>query len=194
MGCFLIIGGIAVMTGIRRQGLSPEYYQNLLAQETRKALLHLLEVHLLQNDGTLLRLYYVDDYSPLEFYEASEDSTIIYQPASFKVNLGADSANNTPTVTLNFDSGDRTIIRQLRENDIRPVMYLSLVMVNPDPDEVVTDREIGPIMLEVDSFDFKSSAISMSLVVEPILDEPVPATRFNPIVAPALFTSSSVNG
>ena len=182
------------MTGIRRQGLSTEFYENILAQETKKVLLHLLEVHLLQNDGNLLKLYYVDDYSPLEFYDTELDQTVIYQPASFKVNLGTDSADNTPVVTLNFDSGDRTIIRQLRENNARPIMYLSVVMTNPDPDEIISHRELGPIMLETESFDFKASAVGLKLVVEPILNEPVPATKFNPIVAPTLFTSSAVNG
>lgn len=184
------------MSGVKRESLSPEFYQEALAQETSKVFLHLLEVDILepdQNNNLVYNTYYyVDDYLPVETNFSGEPSAI-YQPASFKTDLGSDTAENVPRVTLTFDSGDRNIIRRLRATDERPRIRLSVIMAARDPNAVVTHREIGPINLEVDGFNFRATAVTMSLVVEPILSEPIPSTRYTPRVSPALYSSTRLN-
>jgi len=177
-----------LVNGIFRENLSGgDFFPAAYAQETTRVFLHLLDVSILNPGDTTYTTYrYVDDYTPVTFNDGSGD--IIYQPATFKLTLGNDDADSTPQVTLNFDSGDRTVIRRLRETDARPKVAVSVVISPYNTTGTITRREIGPISLEANEFGFKSTQVTVNLVVEPILGEPCPSSVMNPRDAPALWS------
>lgn len=178
------------MTGIKRNSLSPEFYNEALAQETGKVFLHLLDVSIREPDEDNYQIYhFVDDFTPLTFNSgAVGESDVIYQPASFVTDIGSDTGDDTPSVTLDFDSGDRDIIRRLRRTDDVPVFQLSVVMAPyGTADPVISHREVGPIELQAEDFNFKSTAVKLKLIVEPILDEPTPSAKMTPNLAPGLW-------
>lgn len=177
--------------GTYRESLSTGFYESAYAQETPNVFLYLLDVYILHPGDTTFSVYhYVNDYSPLTFNDGGGD--VIYQPSSFQINLGNDSADSTPKVTLNFDSGDRTFIRFLRETDERPYVDLSVAMTPYDITTTITGVELGPIRLEADEFNFKATAVSVNLIAESILNEPCPSAKMSPTLAPALWSGIPV--
>lgn len=178
--------------GFRREGLSPDFYREIYKPETSYVLLHLVDFQFrLPNENEDRILHFVDDYTPLDFNEGSGVITT-YQPASFKLNLGNDSADNTPTVTLMFDSGDRSIIRLLREVDERPTVRVSAVLSPANKNFVVSHREIGPLSFQLTDFSFKATAVTLTLKVEPILTEPVPSALHTPTLSPSLWVDEPI--
>lgn len=182
------------MNGIRRESLSEEFYQEALKQETSKAFIHLLDVHIVEEGDSVPTVYYFcDDYSPLTFNDGVGSGDIIYQPASFNINLGQDSGDSTPEITLTFDSGDRDMIRRLRRTNRTPKFYLSVVMAPyGDTDAVISHREVSPIELEASDFNFQSTSARMKLIVEPFLEEPIGTAKMSPRLASGLWSNTSV--
>ena len=158
-----------------RQGLSTDV---LYAQETGYTFVHLLTVRMFRNNGSQEVYRFCD-----QFVNVTSRGNI-FEAASFRISLGSDNGENVPTVNLEFDSGDRQIIRELRENDRSPEIMLEVV-IGETPDNV----EVGPIEYQLESFDFKDSAVSMRLTVEPVLNEPIPALKWTPTSAPGLFAN-----
>lgn len=181
------------MTEIRNDQLSPEFYEDMYSQRTDKALLHLLDIHIAEDLNETPNVYhYTDNYSPVEFNDGT--NSVMYQPAAFKITLGADEVSGTPTVSLTFDSGDRDTIRRIRRSEGNPFITLSLVLAPRGTSTVVDYLEWGPTEFELQDVEFKSTALSARLVVEPFLNEPAPATKMTPRLAPALWSNRTVNG
>lgn len=160
------------------KNLSNTFRQEAYQQNMANVPIHLLQAMFVDNNGDTTYSYYCDQYEPV----ASGGQ--VYQPASFKVSLGEDYMENTPQVTLDFDAGDIQVVQKLRENDKPPVINISVVLSN-SPDIA----EIGPIEFAVSEFRAQSSALSLTLEVEPILNEPVPSTKFTPTIFPGLWKS-----
>ena len=158
-----------------RENLSTDI---LYAQETGYTFVHLLTVTMYRNNGTTQIYRFCDQYVDL----ISRGN--LFEKASFRLNLGSDNSENIPTVSLEFDSGDRQIIRELRKNDRSPDITLEVV-IGETPDIV----EIGPVEYQLESFDFKDSSVSMRLTVEPVLNEPIPSLKWTPTSAPGLFAN-----
>jgi hypothetical protein len=181
------------MTGIRRESLSPDFYSASFAQQTGKVFLHLLDVEITTPEFGVQKYHYVDDYAPLEFNDGVNPA-ILYQPAAFEVTLGNDNNEGIPQVKLNFDSGDVTIIRRLRASEVPSIIYVSVVMAPQNVDTIVEYREIGPLQLQVRDFTFNSTLVSMTLEIEPVLNEPTPSALMSPKLAPQLWVNTPVNG
>lgn len=177
-----------LVNGTFRESLTDDFYNSAYAQETSAVFLYLLDFSIIdpEGDGTPTVYHYVNDYTPLTYNDGVNPS-IIYQPASFKISLGSDSADSTPKVTLTFDSGDRTIIRRLRETDFPPECSISVAISPQDINSVIDHRELGPIRLIASDFSFKATAVNINLIVEPILNEPIPTSTMNPKLAPLLW-------
>jgi hypothetical protein len=180
------------MSGIRRESLSPDFYQAAYAQQTGKVFLHLIDVQIEHPTLGTQTFHFVDDYDTLEFDDGEDN--ILYQPAAFQVTLGADSNDAIPEVKLNFDAGDMNIIRRLRETNEPPKVFLSIVMSPQDVDAVISHREIGPMELQARDFSFTATVVSMTLVIEPVLSEPTPSAKMTPRLAPLLWANTPVNG
>jgi hypothetical protein len=150
----------------------------VFAQETSEVFVHLLTVEIVKDDLSTQILRYCDQYVPVT------SNGYVFEPASFKIQLGRDDGETTPSVRLELDSGDMQVIRLLRANKRSPKINLQVVLAST-PDVV----EIGPIEYEVESFDFNSSAISLRLTVEPVLNEPIPSLKFTPTTAPGLWAN-----
>ena len=148
----------------------------VFSQETGATFVHLLTVTMRRNNGTIEVRRFCDQYVPVT------SRGDIFQPASFRITLGSDNAENVPQVNLEFDVGDVQIIRELRENDRTPTIQLEVVL-GESPDHV----EIGPVQYEVSQFEFNNTSVSMQLTVEAILNEPIPAQRFTPTTSPSLW-------
>lgn len=161
--------------------VTDNFYESAYAQETDKVFFHLLDVELLLDNGDLFEANYVNNYLPVT------SNGIIYQPGAFEIALGTDINDTVPKVNLNFDTGDRTLIRTLRDNRNKPKVRLSIVLSN-QPDIV----EIGPVEFEMDAFTIKASAVSCELTYEPILNEPVPSNAYTPTLFPGLYANTSV--
>lgn len=148
----------------------------VFAQETSEVFVHLLTVELVKDDLTTEIIRYCDQYQQIT------SNGNIFEPASFRIQLGRDDGETVPSVRLEIDSGDTRIIRLLRGNKRSPKITLNVVLAST-PDVV----EIGPIEYEVESFDFNASAVSLRLTVEPVLNEPIPSLKFTPTTAPGLW-------
>lgn len=148
------------------------------AQETSSTFVHLLTVNLKKDNGQIEIYRFCD-----QFVNVTSRGDI-FLAASFKLTLGTDSAENLPQVNLEFDSGDRQIIRALRENAASPMITLEVVL-GENPNIV----EIGPMEYQVLSFEFNDSSVNMRLGVEPVLDGTIPRYRFTPQTASGLFAN-----
>lgn len=161
--------------------VSDNFYDSAYAQETDKVFLHLLDVSLVLDNGEVFEEHYVNNYLPVT------SNGVLYQPGAFEITLGSDINDTVPQVKLEFDSGDRTLIRILRDNRERPKISLSIVLSNT-PDVV----EIGPVEFEMESFSIKATSVSCDLSYEPILNEPIPSAMYTPTLFPGLFTNTTV--
>lgn len=149
--------------------------------QTSEVFITLLEVIVYENDGTTTILRYANNN------ESITSNGNIYDKAAFELELAGDAKDTTPQAVLKFDSGDRDIIRKIREVNKRPEVNLSVVLAS-NPDYV----EIGPINHEVEAFQMSDSIVSMTLVVEPILNEPIPADVYTPKLFSGLWGSISI--
>lgn len=152
------------------------FRQEAYAQQMGNVPIHLLDVTYTDNNGQVQNFYFCDQYVPI----TSNGTT--YQPAAFQITLGEDSSDSMPTVNLQFDSGDRQLIRELRENNKAPRIQVRVVLSSTP-----NTAEIGPIEFTVSQFTAKSSSIDMTLDVEPILNEPIPSAKFTPTLFPGLW-------
>lgn len=156
------------------------------SQETRSTILTLLTVrmqHTLNGGLTEFIGHYVNDYLPLD--SAWEGESVVYQPAAFKISLGSDINDSVPKTKLDFDSGDRQFIRMIRASEGTPKVYMQVVLAE-DP----LDIQIGPVEFQVEAFSVKSTSVSADLTVEPVLSEPVPASRYTPQTFPQIWRGS----
>lgn len=126
-------------------------------------------------NGTLEKYegYYVNDYLPVE--SVWKGNVVTFQPAAFKISLGSDTNDSVPKTKIDFDAGDRQFIRLIRASEGNPKVYMQ-VALSSSPQRL----EIGPVEFQVEAFAIKSTSVSADLTVEPILNEPVPATRYTP--------------
>lgn len=162
--------------------LSSDFQAAANAVQTEEVFLKLLQVHTVENDGTPVSYYYVNNNEPIS------SNGILYENASFELDLVAESADKAPASTLRFDSGDREIIRKLRELDKTPRFTLSIVMAS-NPDVI----EIAPIEYELKRFQITDTLVSMELTMEPVLDEPIPCDRYTPNLSPGLWGNVTLN-
>lgn len=149
--------------------------------QTSEVFLTLLDVVIHENDGTVTTKRYVNN---------TQDVThngVIYNRASFAIELGGDAADRAPQTTLQFDSGDREMIRKLREVNARPEVNLRIVLAS-NPDYV----ELGPINYEAETVQISDNLVSITLIVEPILNEPIPCDSYTPKLFSGLWTGVSV--
>lgn len=152
--------------------------EELFAQQSDNAVIHFLDIEFTDNEGGTDILYFCDQHLPVE------SGGTLYQPAAFQINLGEDIEENVPTVNLTFDSGDRQVVRWLRENNTAPNVTLNIgFSKNPDV------FEMGPFDFSVESFNITASVITLKLTLEPILNEPLPAAKYTPTLFPQLWGS-----
>lgn len=169
-----------------REQLSQGFLEAAHSQETSAVILTLLVVEIEHTlNGSLEKFtgYYVNDYLPVE--GEWEGKSVVYQPAAFKVNLGSDINETVPSTKLDFDAGDRQFIRLIRASEGTPKVYMQVVLA-----DTPTKVEVGPVEFQVEAFTLKANAVSADLTVEPILNEPIPATRYTPQTFPQLWRGS----
>lgn len=154
---------------------SDRFLDTLFARSAALPILSLLEVDI---DGTLY--YYVNDNQNTVSNVSGQVKT--YQRAAFNLSLPDDTVEGTPTAKLDFDAGDITFVRLLRQANNRVKLTLWLVLAD-DPDTV----EYGPAEYESVSFDVSETSVSVSLEAEPILDVQIPGLRYTPAIFPALW-------
>ena len=163
--------------------ISVQTLEELFAEFIPATTLYLLRVVGVDNQGTEITRRYVQNWNPV----VSNGQT--YQAAAFKIALANDSADGLPAISLAFDSGDSTVINQLRDFDKKPLVYLS-VIVAERPDIV----EIPETEFEVRSWTIKDTAATINLKPEPILDEPSPADIVTPRLFPLLWENVRIGG
>jgi hypothetical protein len=162
--------------------LSTDFVAASQQLQTSEVFLTLLEVVIHENGGGTTLHHFVNNKQDIT------SNTVIYDKASFEIDLGGDTGDTTPQTTLRFDAGQRDIIRTLREVDARPEINLSIVLAS-NPDAV----EIGPINYEVESFQIADTLVSMTLIVEPILNETIPSDTYTPTLSPGLWGNVTVS-
>lgn len=184
------------MAGIRNEQLSAEFVEEAYKQQSSRALKHLIDVYIKEDINASYDVYhYVDDYIPLRFKAPTDAAETLYQPSSFKMELAADDAEETPEVSITLDPGDRTMIRRLRRSEGEVILRLSIVMGEQRLDDpLYTHREWGPSSMTLQTFSFKSTAVTLKLKAETFLTEPIPSTVMNPTIAPALFQNKRIPG
>lgn len=162
---------------------SDDFLESIMAQQTENVILTFITLQFKKNSGEIFTGRYVSDFVPHSSVDPIDGaSSVLFQPAAFKVSLGSDTEDSVTRTNLVFDAGDLQLIRELRESDESPVIYLHAALAST-PDYV----EIGPVELQAESFTIKSTSVSVSLTIEPVLNEPVPAKRYTPNTFPMLW-------
>lgn len=163
------------------RNLSPNFVEQMNRQQTGEAFLKLLEFVLHENNGSTTYYRYVDDKV------AITSNGEVYQAAAFNISLGSDKKGEIPTVSLRFDAGNHTVIRKLRELNQAPELNMSIIIAST-PDVI----DIGPINYLLENHKVSETAIEMSLIVEPILGEPIPADKYTPTLFPGLWENIEI--
>lgn len=156
---------------------SDRFLDTVYARSSSTPILTLLEADL---DGEMK--YYVNDNQSTT--SSVSGSSQVYQPAGFAIALPEDTAEGTPTATLDFDAGDIQMVRDLRAANSRIILRLWVVL-SDDPNVI----EFGPAVYESTDFSVSGTAVSVTLEVEPILNVQVPGLRYTPQVFPALWNN-----
>lgn len=156
--------------------LSPEMLEEVFAQFNPSTLVMLLRFVGVDNQGATQEHRYVNDWKPIT------SNGVTYQPAGFRVGLAGDNPDNMPSVTLTVPAADDQIVRQLREFDTAPKVYVSMVVAER-PDLV----EYEETEFEVGSWVADSSGLKITLETEPVLNEPIPSDLITPTLHPLLW-------
>lgn len=157
---------------------SDQFIQNAYNRNAAYATLILIRVNI---DGSLY--YYANNNESIQ--SSVSGSPQVYQQSRFSLELPEDSPEGSPQATIDFDSADIQVIRKLRAANSRVIIDLWLVLEsNPDI------AEFGPANYESVNFSVDKSAVSLSLQAEPILDVELPAKRYTPQTAPALWENN----
>ena len=146
------------------------------AQETSEVFLVLLEIYH-ADIGPPTTLYFVNNYEDV----SSGGNT--YTGFPFAINLPADLDNQLPTVQLQIDNIDRSIIAAIRGLSGPPTITIKVVLAS-SPDTI----EAGPFEMTLRRIDYDAFTITGTLEVEDILNEPYPGDMFSPANFPGLFT------
>jgi hypothetical protein len=153
--------------------MSQTALQAVTAQETAEALPVLLTI---EHSAWAAPIRLTDDRVDI----ISRGNT--YTAFPFELQLPNEQADTISTVQLVLDNVDRTITAELRAIQEAPTVTFEVVLAS-DPDTV----EAGPFVFEWQKVTYDALEISGELVNEAIHDEPFPAARFTPGVAPELF-------
>lgn len=164
------------------RSITPQTLEDVFSTYISSVPLYLLRVEGVNNSGANIVRRYVRDWKNIE----SNGQT--FQAAAFNVSLANDTADGLPSVSLSFDSGDRTVISQLREFDKKPLVYLSVIMA-----ERPNVLEIPEIEFEARKWTIKDTGVTIELKPEPILDEPSPADLVTPRLFPLLWENVTIN-
>lgn len=162
--------------------LSTQTLDEVFSQYMPTTPLSLIRYVGVDNQGNEITRRYVNDYSDIV------SNGQIYSKAAFEISLGSDEADNMPTVNLVFDSGDRTIVNQLREFNESPKVYYSVIIAER-PDVV----EIPEIEFNVKDWVLKDSTVSLTLETEPVLNEPIVGDIVTPQLFPFLWNNVTVS-
>lgn len=157
---------------------SDRFLDTLFARSSSVPILSLLEADI---DGVLY--HYVNDNQSIT---SSASGTLqTYQQAAFELALPDDTDEGTPTAKLDFDAGDISFVRLLRQASKRVKLTLWLVL-SDDPNII----EYGPAEYESVDFNVSETSVSVSLEAEPILDVQIPGLRYTPAIFPALWDNN----
>lgn len=162
--------------------LSIQFLDDIFAESTGSTPVILMRVELVSNTGVLTTLRFCQNSTPIT------SNGQLYQPAVFNVALGKDISTEVPTINLTFDIGDRSLVTQLREFNKAPKFYMS-VAVAERPNVI----EFAEVEYQLTNFTINETNITMTLQVEPILNEPIPLDRVTPLTAPALWENITVD-
>lgn len=157
---------------------SDRFLDTLFARSSALPILSLLEADI---DGTLY--HYVNDNQAIT--SDVSGTSEVYQQAAFELSLPDDTEEGTPTAKLDFDAGDITFVRLLRQASKRIKLTMWLVLAD-EPNTV----EYGPAEYESVDFDVSETSVSVSLEAEPILDVQIPGLRYTPAIFPALWDNN----
>lgn len=156
--------------------LSGSAREQIFSQNTGSVAINLLDIEFKDNQGVVSTLRFCDQYQNVT------SNGVVYEAAAFAVTLGRDIDENLPKVNLTFHSGDRQVINWLRDNNEPPKITINVVF-SGNPSSV----EVGPLEFSVERFDITSSLITMSLTLEPLLNEPFPSIKYTPRLFPQLW-------
>lgn len=163
--------------------LSTQTLEEVFAQYMPTTLLPLLRYEGIDNEGGTVERRYVSNW------QAITSNGKVYEAAAFKISLGADEADNMPTVNLVHDSGDTQLVRELRAFNEAPRVYVS-VIVAERPDVV----EIPEIEFKVKEWTVKDTTINITLETEPVLNEQIVGDIVTPQLFPFLWENVTVSG
>lgn len=107
----------------------------------------------------------------------------LYQAYPFNIILPEDQPDKLPSVRIDLDNVDRTIMEWIRGFSVAPQMRLEVITnVNYD----VVERAIG--FLKLSQVDYDALTIRATLNVDNILSRRFPADDYDPIQFPGLYS------
>jgi len=124
--------------------------------------------------------YFVNNNESVQ--SSASGSIQTYERSRFSLSLPDDSEEGTPRATINFETADIRIVRELRDIDDYFIIDIWLVL-GSNPDIV----EFGPVNYQSAAFTINENSIQIELEVEPVLQIQIPRDRFTPNTFPGLF-------
>lgn len=165
--------------------VSDNFRSEAFAATGSQPLLTLMKVMFENNDGSAEDLYFVNNNVAIDSNVTGVVQT--YQPSAFEVELAGDNKDKSGDLTLSFDSADRDVIRRLRAIEKRPEVEIYIVLGDD-----VNFAEFGPFEYQCKSFSVTANVVSVTLEVEPVLNEPIPGDRFTPQLFPGLWDDVNI--
>lgn len=150
-----------------------------------------LAAMLAQNTGevmlSLIVLDHADFTNPVRIVNDRQDIVSngeTYSAYPFEVLLPAEDSEQPQVLTqVKLCNVDRQVIALLRELATYPTVTLSLILAST-PDTV----EYGPAVFEMDSYEYDAQTITCNVTYENVLNEPIPADKFNPADYSGIFS------
>lgn len=154
------------------RALSAQAVRELLAQESGEAFLQLLT--LTHPQMTTVRV--------VNNTQNVTSRGNVYTAFPFSITLPADVVDELPGLTLSISNVDRQLVDELRTL-MDPITVTLEIVSASTPDTV----EVGPFDFEMLQVRIAVDRITGTLMTDPLLQEPFPATTYNPKDFPGLF-------
>lgn len=106
----------------------------------------------------------------------------LFHAYPFKITLPEDEPDKLPSVSVEIDNVDRSIIEWIRGYSTAPQLLLEVITnVNYD----VVERSIG--FLNLTAVDYDALAIRATLTVDNVMSRRFPADNYDPVQFPGLY-------
>lgn len=133
----------------------------------------------------LLTIEHADLAAPIRLVNDKADLVSrgdTYEALAFEIQLPDEEEGRLPGCQVRIDNTDLSILPQLRALSGSQATVTAEVVRRHEPDTV-----LATFSLELASLEYDAGVMNLSLVHEPIIDEPWPGLTYTPVNFPGMF-------